>query len=149
MALQEQIMTDMKDAMRKKDSMRLEALRAVKAALLLAKTEKSGGAGLNEEEEIKLVQKLVKQRKDSAAIYKEQGREDLAEPELAQAEVIEKYLPEQLSEAEIEKEVDQVIQETGADGMKDMGKVMGMVSTKLAGRADGKTISGIVRAKLQ
>lgn len=149
MALQDQIMTDMKDAMRNKDSMRLEALRAVKAALLLAKTEKSGGATLNEEEEIKLVQKLVKQRKDSAAIYKEQGREDLAEPELAQAEVIQKYLPEQLSEAEIEKEVDQVIAQTGADGMKDMGKVMGMVSKKLAGKADGKTISGIVRSKLQ
>lgn len=149
MALQDQIMTDMKDAMRNKDSMRLEALRAVKAALLLAKTEKSGADTLNEEEEIKLVQKLVKQRKDSAAIYKEQGREDLAEPELAQAEVIQKYLPEQLSEEEIEKEVEQVIAQTGADGMKDMGKVMGIVSQKLAGRADGKTISGIVRSKLQ
>lgn len=149
MALQEQIMTDMKNAMRNKDSARLEALRAVKAALLNAKTEKAGGDTMTEEDEIKLVQKLVKQRKDSAAIYKEQGREDLAEPELAQAEVIGEYLPEQLSEKEIAQEVDAVIRETGADGMKDMGKVMGMVSKKLAGKADGKTISNIVRSKLQ
>ena len=103
---------------------------------------------MSDAEEIKLIQKLVKQRKDSAAIFKEQGREDLAEPELAQVAVIEKFLPAQLSTDEIEKVVVQIIDRTGASGMKDMGKVMGMVSKQLGGQADGKTISGIVRAKL-
>src|SRR5690606_18075448 len=99
-------------------------------------TETGPGTELSEEDEVKLVQKLVKQRKDSAAIYKEQGREDLAEPELAQALVIEKFLPEQLDEEEIEKVVVQTIDAIGASGMKDMGKVMGIVSQKLAGQAD-------------
>jgi len=103
---------------------------------------------LVEEAELKLLQKLVKQRKDSAAIYKEQGREDLAQPELDQAAVIEKFLPEQLSEEEIEKKIVGIIAETGAAGMKDMGKVMGLASEALAGKADGKTISMIVRKKL-
>ena len=115
---------------------------------MLAKTDKGAGAELSEEDEIKLVQKLVKQRKDSAAIYKEQGREDLAEPELAQVAVIEKFLPEQLTEEEIEKVVVQTIDAVGASGMQDMGKVMGIVSKELAGQADGKTISAIVKAKL-
>ncbi|TRO64066.1 GatB/YqeY domain-containing protein [Christiangramia sabulilitoris] len=148
MSLQEKVMVEMKAAMRAKDSMKLEALRAVKSAILLAATETSSKDGLTEDEENKLLQKLVKQRKDSAQIYKEQGREDLAEPELQQAAVIEQFLPEQLSEAEIEAEVEEIIAETGASGMQDMGKVMGMASGKLAGRADGKTISGIVRKKL-
>lgn len=137
----------MKAAMRAKDAVALESLRAIKSALLLAQTSGTGGE-MTEEEEVKLVQKLVKQRKDSAAIFKEQGREDLAEPELAQVAVIEQFLPEQLTEEEIEKVVVQTIDATGASGMKDMGKVMGMVSKELAGQADGKTISAIVKQKL-
>ncbi|MUP44322.1 GatB/YqeY domain-containing protein [Gramella sp. BOM4] len=148
MSLQEQVMVEMKAAMRAKDSAKLEALRAVKSAILLANTESSSKDGLTEEEEMKLLQKLVKQRKESAEIYKEQGREDLAEPELKQAEVIEQFLPEQMSEAEIEAKVDEIIAKTGATGMQDMGKVMGMATGELAGKADGKTISGIVRKKL-
>lgn len=134
--------------MKAKDTVALEALRAIKSAILLAQTEKGGGAGLSEEDEAKLVQKLVKQRKDSATIFKEQGREDLAEPELAQVAVIERFLPEQLTEEEIEKVVVQTIDALGASGMQDMGKVMGVVTKELAGQADGKTISTIVRNKL-
>ena len=148
MSLQEKVMAEMKAAMKAKDSTKLEALRAVKGAILLANTESSAKDGLSEDEENKLLQKLVKQRKDSAQIYKEQGREDLAEPELEQAAVIEQFLPEQMSEAEIEAEVEKIIAETGASGMQDMGKVMGMASGKLAGKADGKTISMIVKKKL-
>ena len=148
MGLEEKVMADMKAAMKAKDTTSLEALRAVKSAILLAKTEKGGGAGLADEDEIKLVQKLVKQRKDSAAIYQQQGREDLAGPELDQVAVIEKFLPEQLTEEEIEKVVIQTIDTLGASGMQDMGKVMGVVSKELAGQADGKTISTIVKAKL-
>ena len=141
-------MEQMKIAMKAKDKVALESLRAIKSALLLAQTETGAGEGLSEEEETKLVQRLVKQRKDSASIFMEQGRSDLAEPELAQIAVIEKFLPEQLTEEEIEKVVVQTIDATGAEGMKDMGKVMGMVSKELAGQADGKTISTIVKAKL-
>ncbi|TBW30357.1 GatB/YqeY domain-containing protein [Gramella sp. KN1008] len=148
MSLQDKVMAEMKAAMKAKDSAKLEALRAVKSAILLANTESSSKDGLTEEEELKLLQKLVKQRKESAQIYKEQGREDLAEPELRQAEVIEQFLPEQLSEAEIEAKVDEIIAKTGASGMQDMGKVMGMATAELAGKADGKTISTIVRKKL-
>ncbi|WP_375323705.1 GatB/YqeY domain-containing protein [Flagellimonas sp. GZD32] len=147
MGLQEKVMTEMKAAMKAKDTVALESLRAIKSAILLAKTEKVG-TELSEEDEVKLVQKLVKQRKDSAAIYQEQGRDDLAEPELAQVAVIEKFLPEQLTEEEIEKVVVQTIDAVGASGMQDMGKVMGIVSKELAGQADGKTISTIVKAKL-
>ena len=148
MSLQNQVMEEIKAAMKAKDTVALESLRAIKSALLLAQTEKGAGSEMSDAEEIKLIQKLVKQRKESAAIFKEQGREDLAEPELAQVAVIEKFLPAQLSEDEIEKVVVQIIASTGASSMKDMGKVMGMVSKELAGQADGKTISGIVRAKL-
>ena len=148
MGLEEKVMSEMKTAMKAKDTTALEALRAVKSAILLAKTEKGGGAGLAEEDEIKLVQKLVKQRKDSAAIYQEQGREDLSAPELAQVAVIEQFLPEQLGEDAIAEVVAQAISKLGASGMQDMGKVMGMVSKQLAGQADGKTISTIVKAKL-
>lgn len=148
MSLQEKIMEDMKAAMRAKDTLALEALRAVKSAILLAQTESGAKEELSEEQEIKLLQKLVKQRKDSAALYKEQDREDLAQPELDQAAVIEKFLPEQLSEEEIAKVVADIIAKTGANGMQDMGKVMGMASKELAGKADGKTISAIVKEKL-
>jgi hypothetical protein len=148
MSLEEQVMTEMKAAMRAKDTVKLEALRAIKSGILMAKTESSAKEGLVEGAELKLLQKLVKQRRDSAAIYKEQGREDLAQPELDQAAVIEQFLPEQLSEEEIEKKIVGIIAQTGAAGMKDMGKVMGLASEALAGKADGKTISMIVKKKL-
>ncbi|SDE88920.1 hypothetical protein SAMN05421636_108195 [Pricia antarctica] len=148
MSLQQQVMEQMKTAMKAKDKVALESLRAIKSALLLAQTETGSAAEMTEEDEVKLVQKLVKQRKDSAAIFKEQGRDDLAEPELAQVAVIEQFLPAQLSKEDIEKVVVQTIESTGASGMQDMGKVMGMVSKKLAGQADGKTISTIVKKKL-
>ncbi|MDX1277640.1 GatB/YqeY domain-containing protein [Oceanihabitans sediminis] len=148
MSLQQDIMTAMKAAMKTKDQTALSALRAIKSELLLAQTETGSKEEISEEQEIKILSKLVKQRKDSAAIFTEQNREDLAEPELAQAEVISQFLPAQLSEAEIEKVVVDIIQAVGAEGMKDMGKVMGMVNKKLAGQADGKTISTIVKAKL-
>jgi len=148
MSLQERIMTEMKAAMRAKDSLKLEVLRAIKGGILLAQTESGSKEAITEDAELKLLQKLVKQRKDSAVIYKEQGREDLAQPELDQAAVIEEFLPEQLSVVEIEAKVDAIIAETGAEGMKDMGKVMGAASQELAGKADGKTISMIVKKKL-
>ena len=139
---------EIKAAMRAKDSLKLEALRAIKSAVLLAKTATAGDTDLTEEDEIKLLQKLVKQRKDSAVIFKEQNRDDLATPEEAQAEVIAQFLPEQLSQQEIEQIVDEIVAKTGAQGMKDMGKVMGMASKEMAGKADGKTISTIVKQKL-
>ena len=141
-------MQELKAAMKVKDTVTLESLRAIKSALLLAQTEKGASGTVSEADELKLLQKLVKQRKDSASIFKEQGREDLAAPELEQAAVIEKFLPKQLSASEIEAIVDKVIEQTGAETMKDMGKVMGLVTKELAGQADGKTISGIVRSKL-
>ncbi|WP_410006056.1 GatB/YqeY domain-containing protein [Aequorivita nionensis] len=148
MSLQEKVMEAMKTAMKEKDTQSLEALRAVKSALLLAQTETGSKAALTEDEELKLLQKQVKQRKDSAAIYKEQNRPDLAEPELIQAKVIEQFLPQQLSEEEVSKIVDAIIAETGASSMADMGKVMGLASAKLAGKADGKTISTVVKSRL-
>jgi len=138
----------MKEAMKAKDKIALESLRAIKSALLLAQTESGSDGEISEQAEIQLVQKLVKQRKDSATIFIDKGRQDLADPELAQVAVIEQFLPEQLSEEEIEKVVVETIASTGAEGMKDMGKVMGIVSKKLAGQADGKTISTIVKSKL-
>lgn len=148
MSLQKQVMTKMKEAMKAKDTVALQALRAVKSAFLLAKTESSATENLSETQEIKIVQKQVKQRKDSAAIFFKQGREDLAEPELREVAVLEQFLPKPLSEEEILAIVTSTIQEIGASGMKDMGKVMGVVSKKLAGQADGKTISSIVKQKL-
>jgi len=148
MSLQKDIMTALKAAMKSKDQAALTALRAVKSAILLAQTESGAKEELTEEAELKILQKQVKQRKDSAAIYLEQGREDLAAPELAEAEVISQFLPEALSEEEIEKVVVATIESTGAQGLKDMGKVMGAVNKQLAGQADGKTISNIVKAKL-
>ncbi|MBP93834.1 MAG: glutamyl-tRNA amidotransferase [Flavobacteriaceae bacterium] len=148
MSLQQDIMTAMKTAMKAKDQTALTALRAVKSAILLAQTESGAQTELTKEEELKLLQKLVKQRKDSAAIYLEQGRKDLALPEIDEAEVISQFLPEALSDEEIEAVVIATIDSIGAEGMKDMGKVMGLVSQELAGQADGKTISTIVKAKL-
>ena len=139
---------ELKFAMRAKDSLKLEALRAIKSELLLAQTSSGGGALLSKDDEIKLLQRLVKQRKDSAAIYKDQNRVDLASPEEDQAAVISTFLPEQLSSEQIEKIVANVILKIGAEGMKDMGKVMGIVSNEMAGKADGKSISTIVKKKL-
>ena len=141
-------MTALKTAMKSKDTIALTALRAVKSAILLAQTETGAKQELTEEQELKILQKQVKQRKDSAAIFLTQGREDLAVPELAEAKVIAQFLPEALSEEEITKLVEDAIAKTNAIGMKDMGKVMGMVNQVVAGRADGKTISNIVKSKL-
>ncbi|MCK7590250.1 GatB/YqeY domain-containing protein [Subsaxibacter sp. CAU 1640] len=148
MGLQDKVMAAMKEAMKEKNQEALAALRAVKSEILLAQTETGSKEELTEEQEIKILSKLVKQRKDSAAIFSQQNRADLADPELAQAEIISQFLPAQLSEAEIEKVVVDTIAKVGAEGMKDMGKVMGIVNQQLAGQADGKTISTIVRAKL-
>jgi len=148
MSLLNSLNDELKAAMRAKDSLKLEALRAIKSAVLLAKTATAGDTDLTEEEEIKLLQKLVKQRKDSAVIFKEQNRDDLATPEEAQAKVIAQFLPEQLSQQEIEQIVHEIVAKIGAQGMKDMGKVMEMASKEIAGMADGKTISTIVKQKL-
>jgi hypothetical protein len=149
MGLEHLINQDLKEAMLAKDRRKLEALRAIKAALLLEKT--GGGRGdaeIPETVELKLLQKLVKQRRDTAKIYREQNRADLAEEEEYQAAIIEKYLPEQMSEEEIQAVVDKVIADTGASSMKEMGKVMGIVSKQLAGKADNKTIAMLVKKKL-
>ena len=148
MTLEQQLTPALKEAMRAKDSLKLEALRAIKSALLLAKTEAGGGAALSATDEIKLLQKLVKQRKDSAAIYREQNRTDLAEPEEAQAEVIAAFLPQQLSDEEIQAKVNAVIAELGASSMKDMGKVMGKANAAMAGQADSSRIAAAVKSLL-
>lgn len=148
MSLQSQINEEIKNAMRAKDTLTLESLRAVKSAITMALTEGASKEELSQEEEIKLLQRLVKQRKDSAAIYVQQGREDLAEPEIKQATVIEKFLPKQLSEAEIKTVVAKIIADKGLSGMAAMGQVMGLASKELAGQADGKTISAVVKSLL-
>ena len=148
MSLQTKVMDALKEAMKAKDTIALESLRAIKSAILLAKTEAGAAAELAEEEELKLLQKLVKQRKDSAALYSQQGREDLAQPELAQMAVIERFLPKQLTEEEITAAVKGFIADVGATTAKDMGKVMGVASKALAGKADGKLISEIVKKLL-
>jgi uncharacterized protein len=148
MSLQNDIMAAIKTAMKAKDQTALTALRAVKSAILLTQTESGASESLTEEQELKILQKQVKQRKDSAAIFLEQGREDLATPELAEAEVIGQFLPEAMNDKDIEKIVIKTIENLGASGMKDMGNVMGMVSKELAGKADGKTISTIVKQQL-
>jgi len=147
MSLEKKIMDAMKTAMKAKNQVALASLRAIKSELILAKTSGSSEE-LTEADENKILQKLVKQRKDSATIFSEQNREDLATPELEQAEVISQFLPKQMSEDEVAKVVAEVIAQTGASSMKDMGKVMGIVNGKLAGQSDSKTISGIVKAKL-
>lgn len=141
-------MTAIKTAMKSKDTIALTALRSVKSAILLAQTESGSKDSMSEAEEVKLLQKLVKQRQDSAAIFSQQNRPDLAAPELAEAEIISQFLPEMLSEAEVEKHVVVAIEKLGVTSMKDMGKVMGVVSKELAGKTDGKTISTLVKQKL-
>lgn len=147
MALQTEITAALKTAMKEKNTVALEALRAIKAALLLAQTE-SSNKEVSEADVLKILQKLVKQRKDSAALYKEQNREDLAEPELAQAEVIAQFLPKPLTDAEITLEITAILTETGATSMKDMGRVMGMANQRMAGKADGKAIAAQVKDAL-
>jgi len=148
MSLQKQIMDAMIIAMKAKDTVALDALRAVKSAIILAQTEGGAKGEISDVDEIKLLQRLVKQRNDSAAIYSQQGRDDLVQPEIEQAEIIKQFLPEQLNEEEVAKVVDEIIAQTGASSMKDMGRVMGMTNSKIAGKADGKTISTIVKARL-
>ncbi|WP_139956661.1 GatB/YqeY domain-containing protein [Flavicella sediminum] len=148
MSLQKDIMEQLKAAMKAKDTVALESLRAVKSAILLAQTETGAKEEISEDQELKILQKLVKQRKDSAVLFTEQGREDLAAPELAQAKVIAQFLPEQMSEEAIKDIISSIIAQVGAAGMKDMGKVMGLASQQLAGKADGKTISNIVKQLL-
>jgi uncharacterized protein YqeY len=148
MSLQIQIMDEIKNAMRAKDTIALEALRSIKSELLLAQTASGSKEEITQDEEIKLLQRLVKTRKDSAKIFTEQNRLDLAEPELAQIAVIEKFLPAQLSEAEVEAVVAKIIAETGASGIASMGKVMGLAGAQLGGTAEGKTISTIVKKLL-
>ncbi|MBS7320124.1 MAG: GatB/YqeY domain-containing protein [Myroides sp.] len=147
MSLQAKLTNALKEAMKAKDQIALESLRAIKSELLLAQTSGSQ-AELTEADEIKLLQKLVKQRKDAAAIFVEQNRTDLAEPELAQAKVIEQFLPAQLSAAEVEAVIQSIITEGNFSGMQAMGQVMGLANAKLAGSADGKTISSIVKQLL-
>lgn len=141
MALEQKIAEEMKAAMKAKDKVKLEALRSIKSALLLAKTEKGGSEGLSEADELKLLQKLQKQRKDSLGIYEEQGREDLAEEERAQLTVIEDFLPAQMSDEELREYLKELIVRLDAQGPKDMGKLMGTANKELSGKADGKRIS--------
>lgn len=148
MGLIDKISESIIQAMKNKDNDQLESLRAIKSALLLAKTQKNSNGEIGEVEEIKILQKLVKQRKESADIYTNQKRPELANIELSQAKIIERFLPKQIDVDELEKIIIKIINETGAEGMKDMGKVMGIASNKLSGKADGKTISNIVRSKL-
>ena len=148
MGLIDKISESIIHAMKNKDNDQLESLRAIKSALLLAKTQKNSNGEIGEVEEIKILQKLVKQRKESADIYTSQKRPELANIELSQAKIIERFLPKQIDADELEKIIIKIINETGAEGMKDMGKVMGIASNKLSGKADGKTISNIVRSKL-
>ena len=148
MSLENKIITSIKESMKSKDQTSLRALRAIKSAIILQKTQKGSSEEISNDDELKILQKLVKQRKDSADIYQDQDRMDLAQPQLDEIKIIEQFLPEAMSEEEVENEVKKVIDETGAEGMKDMGKVMGIVTKKLMGKADGKTISTIVRNNL-
>ena len=145
MSLEEKVMTDLKTAMLAKDEKSLRSLRAIKAAIINAKTAEGAGGVLKEEDEIKLLQKLVKQRKDSLEIYEKQIRADLAEKEKEEIEVIEKFLPKQMSPDELRVVIEAIINETGAASPADMGKVMGIANKQLAGKADGKTISGLAK----
>ena len=148
MNFQDQLNFKLKVAMREKNKVALESLRAIKSAILLLQTQSGAKETPDDAEITKLLQKLVKQRKESASIFREQGRVDLAEPEEAQIEIISQFLPEQLSAEEVEKVIDEVIQSVGATTMKEMGKVMGMANKQLAGKADGKLIAEIVKKRL-
>jgi hypothetical protein len=148
MKLEEQINQEIKAAMMVKDKVRLEALRAVKSAILIANTEKGGSEVLTPDAELKILQKQVKQRKDSAQIYQQQNRPELAEKELAEASFIEVFLPKMLSDEELTTEISKIIEAVGAKNPSDMGKVMGVASKSLAGKADGKSIAEKVKAIL-
>lgn len=148
MSLEQKIMTELKAAMLAKDEAALRSLRAVKAAILLAKTSEGGSGELKEEDEIKLLQKLVKQRRDSLEIFQQQNREDLAKKEEEEIAVIEKFLPKQMPAEELKEEIAKIIASTGAASPADMGKVMGVATKQFAGKADGKTISAIVKELL-
>jgi uncharacterized protein len=148
MNLEQKIMAELKTAMLAKNEKALRSLRAVKAAILLAKTAEGASGGLKEEDEIKLLQKLVKQRKDSLEIYQQQNRTDLAQKEQEEIEIIEKFLPKQISGEELKAIIQKIIAETGASSPADMGKVMGAATKQLAGKADGKTISAVVKELL-
>lgn len=148
MSLEEKVMAQMKDAMKAKDEALLRGLRAIKAEIIKAKTEPGANGQISEDAEMKLLQKLVKSRKDSLVIYEEQNRADLATKESEEIAVIEKFLPQQMTEAEIAEAVAKVITETGAAGPQDMGKVMGVITKQLAGKADGKLIASAVKDAL-
>jgi uncharacterized protein len=145
MSLEQKIMTEMKEAMKAKDEAALRSLRAIKAEIIKAKTEPGAGGEISEEKEASLLQKMMKQRKDSLDIYQQQNRPDLAQKEQEEIAVIEKFLPKQLSEEELKTALQKIITETGASSPADMGKVMGVATKQLAGKADGKTISATVK----
>jgi len=147
MSLETKIITDLKAAMKAKDKVSLRGIRAIKSALMLLKTD-GNNTEITEQTEIALLQKMLKQRKESLSIYTEQGREELAATEKEEITIIERYLPEQMDEAALENIIGEIIEKTGASSMKDMGKVMGMASKQLAGQADGKAISGVVKKLL-
>jgi len=148
MSLETRINQDLKAAMQQKDQVALRGIRAIKSAILLVKTEKGASGELNEQLEIKLLQKLLKQRQDSITIFEQQDRDDLAQTEHEEVAVIEKYLPEQISDGNLDALLKNIISKTGAQSMKDMGKVMGLANQQLAGRADGKTLAAKVKVML-
>ena len=145
MTLMNKITEELKNAMRSKDEIALQSIRAIKSELLLLRTKSGSPNSFSDKEEMKMLQKLIKQRKESAKIFREQNRIDLAEPEEAQAKIIEGFLPEQLDEEKIREYIKEIISNTGSEGIKDMGKVMGIATSKMAGQADGKTISILVK----
>ncbi|MDQ6902353.1 MAG: GatB/YqeY domain-containing protein [Bacteroidota bacterium] len=145
MSLEEKVMADLKPAMLAKDEKALRSLRAIKAAIINLKTSEGFGGTIKEDDEIKLLQKLVKQRKESLEIYEKQSRNDLAEKEKEEITIIEKFLPKQMSEEELKNVISKIVTETGASSQADMGKVMGMANKQLGGKADGKTIAAIVK----
>jgi len=148
MKLSDRISEDLKDAMRAKDKITLEALRAAKTAFIMARTKEGAGGEVSAEEELKIIQKLVKQRRESAEIYKQQSRDDLYQREVEEAVALEKYLPARLSATELKSLIKSIIEKAGASGMKDMGKVMGIASKELAGKADGNEIAAAVKELL-
>jgi uncharacterized protein YqeY len=148
MSLEQKVMAEMKDAMKAKNEPSLRGLRAIKAEIIKAKTEPGAGGQINEETEVKMLQKMVKQRKDALEIYKQQNRQDLAQKEQEEIDIIEKCLPARLSEEDLKTEIRQIIAATGASSPADMGKVMGAATKKLAGRADGKAIAAAVKELL-
>lgn len=148
MNLEQKIMAEMKEAMKAKDEATLRGLRAIKAEIIKAKTEPGAGGEISAEKEVSMLQKMMKQRRDSLEIYQQQNRADLAQKEQEEMDVIEKFLPKQLGQDELKAEIQQIISETGASSPADMGKVMGVATKKLSGRADGKTISAMVKELL-